>query len=48
MVNHVEIEFKRAIFSTNQIIIKKRKQNLIRKEGRKVCYLLLKVCPYTV
>jgi len=28
-VNHVEIEFKRAIFSTNQIIIKKRKQNII-------------------
>lgn len=28
-MNHVEIEFKRAIFSTNQIIIKKRKQNII-------------------
>lgn len=28
-MNHMEIEFKRAIFSTNQIIIKKRKQNII-------------------
>jgi len=29
MVNNMEIEFKKAIFTSNQIIIKKRKSNII-------------------
>ena len=29
MVKEMEIEFKKAIFTSNQIIIKKRKQNIV-------------------